>query len=60
MPNFVHFQTFILNSLLRNASFWEKSKGLGRRRRRREMKREEERRREKKREEERRREKREK
>ena len=25
-PNFVHFKTFILNSLLRNASFWEKGK----------------------------------
>ena len=25
-PNFVPFLTFVLNSLLRNASFWEKSK----------------------------------
>jgi hypothetical protein len=30
-PNFVHSQTLLLNSSLRNASFWEKSEGLGRR-----------------------------
>jgi hypothetical protein len=33
-PNFVHFQTFVLNSFLINASFWEKSKRLRERRER--------------------------
>ena len=37
---FFRFFKFIFNSLLRNASFWEKSKGLGREKKKREEERE--------------------